>query len=84
MYEAPYADELAEDVEPWPPSHPEDREWWLSRADAIIPELAKAWEEGFDLATRNSPTYPHPLRYLNPYMLDSPNDNDQKEVPNDY
>lgn len=58
MYEAPYADELAEDVEPWPPSHPEDREWWLSRADAVLP-------------------------ILRDNMLDSPNDNDHKEVPND-
>lgn len=56
MYEAPYDNEPA-DAE-WPPSHPEDRKWWLSRADAVLP-------------------------FLGDNMLDSPNDNDHKEVPND-
>lgn len=58
LYEAPYGVDGVEDIDPWPPSNPYDLEWWLSRADAVIP-------------------------FLRPDMLDSPNDNDHKEVPND-
>jgi hypothetical protein len=35
MYEAPDPDE-SESSTPWPPSHPEDLAWWLSRADAAL------------------------------------------------
>lgn len=31
------------------------------------PALAKAWDEGFTLATRNNPNQPHPLAQSNPY-----------------
>jgi hypothetical protein len=37
LYEAPFAD-LA--ISNWPPAHPDDREWWLTRADAV---LAAGW-----------------------------------------
>jgi hypothetical protein len=37
LYEAPFGT-LA--LSNWPPSHPDDREWWLTRADAV---LAAGW-----------------------------------------
>jgi len=53
----------------------------LEAADAILAQfevrprgtvtdadaLAKAWDEGFTLATRNNPNQPHPLAQSNPY-----------------
>jgi hypothetical protein len=37
LYEAPFGT-LA--LSNWPPSHPDDREWWLTRADAVLAHLA--------------------------------------------
>lgn len=34
----------------------------------------KAWDEGFALATRNSPTRPHPLLAENPYRREEKNE----------
>jgi hypothetical protein len=37
LYEAPFG---TLPLSNWPPSHPDDREWWLTRADAV---LAAGW-----------------------------------------
>lgn len=38
LYEAPFEGEGFDGT--WPPSHESDREWWLTRADAV---LAAGW-----------------------------------------
>ncbi len=46
MYEAPAPFEAGEQIPSWPPSHPDDTAWWVSRAvaaiDAVREELAAA------------------------------------------
>lgn len=37
---------------------------------------ATAWNEGFSLATRNSPLNPHPMSRLNPYGLEFADDSE--------
>lgn len=32
MYEAPYEDDACV----WPPRHPDDRAWWMTRAQAAV------------------------------------------------
>lgn len=36
MYEAPAPDEPNTPKTPWPPKHPDDRAWWITRAQAAI------------------------------------------------
>lgn len=36
MFEAPDPTELGYVASPWPPSHPDDFVWWLTRAKAAI------------------------------------------------
>lgn len=36
MYEAPAPDEPDAPKTPWPPKHPDDRAWWITRAQAAI------------------------------------------------
>lgn len=40
MYEAPAPDEAEGAV--WPPGHPEDVGWWMSRAAAVMPLVRRA------------------------------------------
>jgi hypothetical protein len=40
MYEAPAPDETEGAV--WPPGHPEDVGWWMSRAAALMPLVRRA------------------------------------------
>jgi hypothetical protein len=52
MYEAPAPDETEGAV--WPPSHPEDVGWWMSRAAAIMPLVRRAQAEALrDAAADN-------------------------------
>lgn len=39
MYEAPDPDDPENTLCPWPPSHPTDRAWWMSRARVAIETL---------------------------------------------
>ena len=49
LYEAPFA--LGTSFTgTWPPSHPDDREWWLTRADAV---LASDWLRKHDERTES-------------------------------
>lgn len=36
MFEAPDPDDPEETVCPWPPNHPDDLAWWITRAQAAI------------------------------------------------
>lgn len=36
MYEAPAPDDPNTPVSPWPPRHPDDLAWWITRAQAAI------------------------------------------------
>ncbi|MEW2011514.1 hypothetical protein AB0300_18825 [Microbacterium sp. NPDC078814] len=36
MFEAPDPDDPEETVCPWPPNHPGDLAWWISRAQVAI------------------------------------------------
>ena len=39
MYEAPAPDEPDAPQTPWPPTHPDDLAWWLTRAQAALEAL---------------------------------------------
>lgn len=36
MFEAPDPSDPDAPLDPWPPSHPEDLAWWISRAQAAV------------------------------------------------
>lgn len=42
---------------------------WLAEHDRQVAEVA--WDEGFLLSTRNSPTQPHPMLERNPHRKES-------------
>lgn len=47
MYEAPAPDEPDAPKTPWPPAHPDDHAWWITRAQAAINTIAgPVWAEG--------------------------------------
>lgn len=46
-----------------------DFDQWLAEHDRQVAEAA--WGEGFLLATRNSPTQPHPMLGQNPHRKES-------------
>ncbi|QWY84624.1 hypothetical protein QEH34_gp42 [Microbacterium phage Footloose] len=47
MYEAPAPGEPDAAKTPWPPAHPDDLAWWISRAQVAINTIAgPVWAEG--------------------------------------
>lgn len=46
MFEAPDPDDPEASVCPWPPKHPDDLAWWISRARAAINTLETFDEAG--------------------------------------
>lgn len=52
MYEAPAPDETEGAV--WPPGHPEDVAWWMSRATAVMPMVRRAQAEAEVRALRDA------------------------------
>lgn len=56
MYEAP--DVGDDQVHPWPPSHPNDVAWWISRADAALAVFDAGYSKEFRVA-ESTPTDHH-------------------------